>query len=143
MNKLTFYQPKSGKAHSLPLFLTQVKAGFPSPADDFIEKRLDLNELLIRNPPATYFVRVEGESMTGANIHSGDILIVDRSVEPADRKIVIAVINGEFTVKRFRIFKNGAYLESENSAFPPIPISPEADFQIFGVVTYIVHKCTL
>lgn len=140
--KLNFFQPKNSKACALPLFLTQVKAGFPSPADDFIEKRLDLNEL-VRNSPATYFVRVEGESMQGANIHSGDILIVDRSLEPADRKIVIAVLNGEFTVKRFRITKKGAFLESENSAFPPIPIYPEADFQIFGVVTYIIHKCSL
>ena len=83
-----------------PLFMCGVSAGFPSPADDYIERLLDLNELLIKNPPATFFVKVAGDSMTGAGINDGDILIVDRSIEATNRKIVIAAVNGELTVKR-------------------------------------------
>ncbi|MDA0859295.1 MAG: translesion error-prone DNA polymerase V autoproteolytic subunit, partial [Verrucomicrobia bacterium] len=89
---------------SLPLFSARVQAGFPSPADDHLERSIDLNEELIRNPAATFFVRVKGESMQDAGIASGDILVVDRSLAPTDRKIVVAMIDGEFTVKRFRSF---------------------------------------
>ncbi len=123
-----------------PLFSESVQAGFPSPAQDHIEKQLDLNEYLVRHPAATFFVRVEGESMSGARIQSGDILIVDRSLEPADKKIVVAVLDGEFTVKRLRISNGKLQLVPENDAFSPVEISDDTDFQIWGVVTYIIHK---
>jgi len=129
----------------LPFFTAPVKAGFPSPADDYMEEKLDLNEHLIQHPAATFFVRVEGDSMKGAGIHKGDILIVDRALEASNGKIVIAIINGEFTVKRIR--KEGiqgqetVYLEAENPRYPPIQIDPNWDFQVWGVVTYVIHKC--
>jgi DNA polymerase V len=127
----------------LPLFAVPVKAGFPSPAEDYLEQNLDLNEYLIQHPAATFFVRVDGESMRGAGIQKGDILIVDRSLEPSHGKIVIAVINGEFTVKRLRLHQDKVFLEPENPHFSPIEINPNWDFQIWGVVTYVIHKCSL
>ena len=123
----------------LPLFLANVPAGFPSPADDYIDRKLDLNEFLIKHPAATFFVRVEGDSMTGAGIHTGDILIVDRALEPADRKIVIASVNGELTVKRIRMIKASLYLEPENPDFEPMEIKEEEGFAVWGVVTYVLH----
>jgi len=124
----------------LPLFLNEVPAGFPSPAEGYLDEALDLNELLISHPAATFFVRVQGESMAEANICSGDVLVVDRSLEPKNKSIVISVLNGEFTVKR--ILKRGKklFLAPENSAYPPIEISEEADFQVWGTVTYVIHK---
>ena len=125
----------------LPLFLTKVNAGFPSPADDYIEKQLDLNDLFIKHPAATFFVKVEGESMCNADIHTGDILIVDRALEPSDGKIVVAVLNGEFTVKRIRIKSSKkVILEAENADYPSIEISQNIDFQVWGVVTYVIHR---
>lgn len=125
-----------------PLFLANVPAGFPSPADDYIDRKLDLNEYLIKHPAATFFVRVEGESMIGAGIHSGDILIVDRALEPADRKIVIANVNGDLTVKRIRQIKDKLFLAAENPDFDPIEINEEEGFTIWGVVTYVLHPLT-
>jgi DNA polymerase V len=104
-----------------------------------MEQRLDLNEHLIQHPAATFFVRVEGESMKDAGIHRGDILIVDRSLETTNGRIVIAVIDGEFTVKRLRIENDTILLEAENPGFPAIRIQSGWDFQIWGVVTYIIH----
>ena len=122
------------------VFTATVQAGFPSPANDYFENKLDLNELVIQHPAATFFVRVEGESMANADIHSGDILVVDRSIEPASGKIVIAVIDGEFTVKRLIIENSRAFLVPENSNYPTLKIEEEADFQVWGVVTYVIHK---
>jgi DNA polymerase V len=124
----------------LPFFLSKVQAGFPSPADDYIEKQLDLNELVIKHPSATFFVKVEGDSMCDAGILSGDVLVVDRSIEPSNGKIVVAVLNGEFTVKRIQIAAKGICLLPANAAFPVIEVSSESDFQVWGVVTYIIHK---
>jgi DNA polymerase V len=123
----------------LPLF-SAVKAGFPSPADDFAEQMLDLNEHLIQHPAATFFVRVDGDSMTGAGISKGDILIVDRSIEATTGRIVIAVINGEFTVKRLKIENSAIFLVAEHPSYPPIRIEKEWDFQIWGTVTYTIHQ---
>ena len=124
----------------LPIILTRVQAGFPSSADEGLEKTLDLNELLITHPAATFFVRVAGDSMQDAGIFSGDVLIVDRSLEATDHAIVIAVINTEFTVKRLIKQKGRVYLSPENRAYPIVEIMPESDFQIWGVVTYVIHK---
>jgi DNA polymerase V len=128
------------KRLKLPLFLARIPAGFPSPADDYLDKNLDLNEYLIKKPSATFCVRVEGKSMVKAGIHDGDILIVDRSLEPVDEKIVIAVLNGGFTVKRIRKINGRIYLEPENDEFKAIELSEEADCQVLGVITYAIHK---
>lgn len=124
----------------LPLVSASVEAGFPSPADDHLERSIDLNEELIRNPAATFLVRVKGESMRDAGIHSGDILVVDRSVTPADRQIVVAMIDGEFTVKRFRKQNGRITLEAANDSFAPIEVGEEQELTIWGAVTYIIHQ---
>src|ERR1019366_9965818 len=102
----------------IPMGTASVEAGFPSPADDHMERGIDFNEELIRNKAATFCVRVQGESMRDAGIHSGDVLVVDRSVTPADRQIVVAMIDGEFTVKRFRKYGDKLFLEAANADFP-------------------------
>jgi DNA polymerase V len=124
---------------SFPLFLSSVSAGFPSPAEDYIEKNLDLNELLIKHPAATFFVRVSGRSMEGAHIHDQDILIVDRSLAPSNGKIVLAVIEGNITVKRLQICNQTVYLLAENQDFPPLLVNPEEGVYIWGVITHIIH----
>ncbi|MFA6915426.1 MAG: translesion error-prone DNA polymerase V autoproteolytic subunit [Parachlamydiales bacterium] len=125
---------------SHPFATSSVQAGFPSPADDHIERQLDLNELLIQHPAATFYVRVEGDSMLNASINSGDILIVDRALTPIPGKIIIAILNGEFTVKRFTKKNTKIVLVAENPAYPDIQIQEGSDFQIWGVVTYVIHK---
>lgn len=122
-----------------PLFMVPVAAGFPSPAEDYMEGTLDLNRHLIKHPAATFFVRVTGDSMIDAGIHPGDILIVDRSLEPADKKVVIAVIRGELTVKRIRMQKGKISLVPENENYRPLQIDSEMDFEIWGVVTSVIH----
>ncbi len=124
---------------SLPLYVSTIKAGFPSPADDFLDKSIDLNEHLISHPAATFLVRVSGDSMINAGIFNGDILIVDKSIEPKNRDIVIAVIDGEFTVKRLIKSKNGNFLYPENPNYKAIKLNEES--QIWGIVTYVLHKC--
>ena len=112
---------------------------FSSPADDFLERHLDLNEYLIPHPSATYFVRVKGESMINAGIHDGDLLIVDRSVEPRDNKVVIAIIDGQLTVKRLKKHDHKFILVAENPTFPPIELNEESNVGIWGVVTNVIH----
>jgi len=123
----------------LPLFTGKVAAGFPSPADDYVEKSLDLNELLVQKPAATFFVRAQGESMLGAGIHPNDILVVDRSIEPISGKIVICAINGELTVKRLERENEFWKLKAENSAYADIPLTDELELVIWGVVTNVIH----
>jgi DNA polymerase V len=132
--------PDASVAKELPLFVPAISAGFPSPAEDFIDKKLDLNEYLIRNQPATFLVKVNGNSMENAGILDGDILVVDRSLEPSDGKIVIGVIDGEFTVKRILNKSGKFFLQPENDNFKPMEITPEMDFRIWGVVTFAIHK---
>ncbi len=133
------YRPDLGTKCDRPLFLVPVAAGFPSPADDYIEQQLDLNRHLIKHPAATFFVRVKGDSMIEAGIHSGDILIVDRALEAVDGKVVIAVIDGELTVKRVRLRGEKLYLVPENHEFSPTEITPAMDFTVWGVVVYVIH----
>ncbi len=123
-----------------PLYSCGVSAGFPSPAEDYIEQRLDLNELLVQNPAATFFVRVNGDSMTGAGINHNDILVVDRSLEPANGRIVIAVIDGEFTVKRLVKHGDTCRLVAENPDYPPIEITEDSSCEIWGVVTSSINQ---
>jgi len=123
---------------AIPSVSCGVQAGFPSPAEDYIEKTLDINELVVEHPAATFFVRVVGDSMQDAGIFSGDILVVDRSLQAQSGKIVIAVLNGEFTVKRLKISSEGIYLMPENEKYPPIKVAEECS--IWGVVSYVIHK---
>ena len=124
----------------LPLYLTPVEAGFPSPAEDYLDRRLDLHQHLVRNEAATFFLRAHGESMLGAGIHDGDLLIVDRSIEPAHRKVVIAALDGELTVKRLLHREGRVFLAPENPQFEPIDITESEFVHIWGVVSYVVHK---
>jgi DNA polymerase V len=123
-----------------PLYSNRIQAGFPSPGDDYIEKALDLNEHLIAHPAATFFVRVSGDSMIGAGIHNEDILIVDRSLKAKHNSVVIAVLNGELTVKRLKIQSGRYSLVPENPAYSEIVITEAMDFRIWGVVTSVVHQ---
>jgi DNA polymerase V len=133
------YTPDLSTSHPCPLFLVPVSAGFPSPADDYLEDKLDLNEHLIKHEAATFFVKVKGDSMIGAGIHSGDLLIVDRALEPTDKSVVIAVVNGELTVKRICKRDGKLSLMPENGNYTPIPITTFTDFEVWGVVTHVIH----
>lgn len=124
----------------LPLFHTGVQAGFPSPAENDLDRQLDLNELLISHPAATFFVRVVGDSMLNAGIRSGDLLVVDRALPAATGKIAVVILNGEFTVKRLSIQENKILLLPENPAYPVIEIEEGSDFQVWGIATYVIHK---
>jgi DNA polymerase V len=123
-----------------PIFEAAVSAGFPSPAADYEEEKLDLNKHLVRNPPATFFVRVNGDSMVGAGIHHGDLLVVDRSLGPGDKSVVIAVLNGELTVKRIRMKSRKITLEPENHNYSTQEITKDTAFEVWGVVTNVIHK---
>ena len=117
-----------------------VTAGFPTPAGDYLETPLDLNELLIQHPAATFFVRVSGDSMVGVGIHDGDLLVVDRSLEPISGKIVIAIVNGELTVKQLLCRNNQISLLAANEQYAAIDIKDGSEFEIWGVVVHVIHK---
>lgn len=134
------YKPVCNVEQSQPLFFADVPAGFPSPAADYQQTSLDLNKYLVKNPPATFFVRAAGNSMTGVGIHSGDILVVDKSLEPRDKNVVIAVVNGEFTVKTIRIKPNKIILQAENDSYDTQLVTPDMQFEVWGVVTSVLHK---
>ena len=140
MKELEIYKLKAGGKIKLPLFTVPVSAGFPSPAEEYIETLLSLDEHLIQHPQATYLVKVKGDSMKEAGILTGDVLIVDKSLTPANNKIVVAIIDGEFTVKRFRKEKGEISLVPANDAYKPIKVNGDRDIKVWGVVTYIIHK---
>ena len=133
------YEPDLSTRYTLPIFLGRLSAGFPSPADDYLEGRLDINRHLIKHPAATFFVRVTGDSMIGAGIHSGDLLVVDRSLEPVDRRVVVAVLDGDLTVKRLCKQQGILRLLPENPNYLPIEIRDQHTFEIWGVVTSVIH----
>ena len=133
------YKPDVASSCPRPLFLAPVAAGFPSPADDYLEGKLDLNQYLIKHEAATFFVRVAGDSMIGAGVHSGDLLIVDRALEPRDNSVVVAVVNGELTLKRLSKQGGALTLRPDNGNYPPMPITEHMDFEIWGVVTHVIH----
>ncbi|HZC81321.1 MAG TPA: translesion error-prone DNA polymerase V autoproteolytic subunit [Nitrospiraceae bacterium] len=134
------YTPDLSTPCERPVFVARVPAGFPSPADDYIEGKLDLNQYLIKHPAATFPVRVTGDSMEGAGIRSGDLLIVDRKLEPKDGSVVIAVLDGELTVKRLSIRNGKPVLLPDNEKYPPVEVGEECAFEIWGVVTYVIHE---
>ena len=128
------------KQINTPVFLDKVSAGFPSPATDYMENKLDLNEYLIRHPAATFIVKASGSSMVNADIYSGDLLIVDRSVTPKSNNIVIASIFGDLTVKKLKKKEKSFFLVSANEEYPSIEVKEEMECFIWGVVTYIIHE---
>jgi DNA polymerase V len=131
---------KKLKSVPLPLFSSRPQAGFPSPGEDQIEKVLDINDLVVKNPASTFFVRVEGDSMEGAGIFSGDVLVVDRSITPRDSLIVVAAVYGEMVVKRLKAVGNIHILVSENVHYAPITVSGNDDCLIWGVVVGSVRQ---
>jgi DNA polymerase V len=133
------YAPDCSTRYRLPVFLGRLPAGFPSPADDYLEGKLDLNRHLIKHPAATFFVRVSGDSMIGAGIHTGDLLVVDRSLEAADGNVIVAALDGELTVKRLSKRGTAVRLLPENKNYQPIEIQPQQEFEIWGVVTNVIH----
>ncbi|NDL61550.1 translesion error-prone DNA polymerase V autoproteolytic subunit [Acerihabitans arboris] len=136
---MTFYPAAQGTGITpLPFFGDRVAAGFPSPAQDYVEKRIDINEICVRHPASTYFVRATGDSMIEGNIHEGDILVVDSSLKPQHGNIVIASVDDGFTVKRLQLHPR-AQLMPMNPAFAPILIDEHSQVEIFGVVTFIIH----
>lgn len=136
----TIHEADTSTEYELPLAEVSVQAGFPSPAEDYVEDRIDLNEELIEHPAATYFVRASGHSMVEAGIHDGDILIVDRAVEPTDGHIVIAAVDGELTVKRLRQEDGDVWLAAESEAFEDVPVTPLNDVTVWGVVRHAIHS---
>lgn len=127
-------------ASAVPLYFEPVSAGFPSPADDYVETALDLNEYLVNNPAATFMVRVTGDSMIEAGIHDGDVLVVDRSRDPAPGKIVVAVLDGELTVKRLQERDGKPVLVPENPAYRPIVVERGQELFVWGVVSGVVRR---
>ena len=127
---------------ALTLFASRVCAGFPSPADDYVAATLDLNEHLIAHKEATFFLRATGQSMIGAGIHDGDLLVVDRSLGPTHRSVVIAVVDGEFTVKRLYKRAGRIRLLAENPDYAPIEFADGQELQVWGVVTNVIHRLT-
>ena len=138
--KITFFQPDQDSGKTSLLSNEGVSAGFPSPADDFKELRISIDKEVVKNETATFYARVSGESMQGAGLDDGDLLVIDRSLEPEDNKIAICFIDGEFTVKRLKVEKDCVYLMPENSKYQPIKVTEDNELIIWGVVTYVVKK---
>ena len=136
---LSFYSLDSDVL-DIPFYQSNVPAGFPSPAEDFMDLDLNLQAYLVQHPSATFCVRVTGDSMQNAGIFSGDVMVVDRALEPKNNTIVLAVLDGEFTVKRIQKKGSQLFLKPENQTFNPIEITEEMDFKVWGVVTHIIHK---
>jgi len=137
--ELELYSCNTDVSLDIPYFEGGVSAGFPSPAEDYINDKLDLNNLLIENPLSTYYIRVVGDSMIGAGIVSGDLLIVDRALEISNNCIVVAYINGDFTVKKIKKTKQKIFLCPENNKYKSIELTKDMDFELFGVVVHAIH----
>jgi len=138
--KLTFLKPKKGDSFGQWLVEQGISAGFPSPADDFKEIRISLDKELVKNKEATFYARVSGDSMIGAGLDDGDLIVIDRALSPENGKIVVCFIDGEFTVKRIKKEKNKLYLMPENKKYKPIKLKEENELIIWGVVEYVIKK---
>ena len=136
--KITILKPKKGDSLGQWLVENGISAGFPSPADDFKEIRISLDNELVKNKEATFYAKVSGDSMIGAGLDDGDLLVIDRSLSPENGKIAICFIDGEFTVKRIIKRKNKIYLKPENKNYKPIEINEESELVVWGIVTYII-----
>ena len=140
INTLTFLKPDFESDLRIPYIDFGVSAGFPSPAMDFMETAIDLNKALSENPLATFYVKVDGNSMIDAGINDKDVLVVDRSLEPQNNKIAVCFIDGEFTVKRIQLKKNELWLMPENPKYNPIKINEENQLIVWGIVNYVIKK---
>ncbi len=139
-DKFQFFTADLSEKNEIPYYTSSVSAGFPSPADDYTELSLDLNKHLIKHPSATFYARVKGDSMIGAGINDGDLLVVDRAAEIYDNCIAVCIIDGEFTVKRLKKTAGKILLIPENTKYKPIEISEFNDFEVWGVVAFVIHK---
>lgn len=138
---LEFFSPKpSSDVSEVIYFDTGISAGFPSPADDFMQQRLSLDSELIKNKEATFFARVTGQSMIDAGLNDNDLLVIDRSLSPSNNRIAVCFLDGEFTVKRLRVKKGEVWLQPENKDYKPIKVTQENDFIIWGIVTNVIKK---
>lgn len=135
---MDIFTPKTHK-DKVPI-VEGIRAGFPSPAEDYTEPTLDLNRYVIKNPASTFYARITGDSMIGADIHDGDIVVIDKSLEPKDGNIAVCFIDGEFTLKRILLEKGHLWLQPANSKFKPIEITEENHFLVWGIVTHIVKQ---
>ena len=139
-SKLIIYSAETATELNIPITESGISAGFPSPADDFLDLSIDLNKELIKNAPTTFYGRVKGDSMQGAGFDDGDLLIIDKSLEPADGKIAVCFIDGDFTVKRIKIKKDCLWLVAENEKYSPIKVTADNDFVIWGMVTNLIKS---
>ncbi|MBC5834412.1 translesion error-prone DNA polymerase V autoproteolytic subunit [Flavobacterium sp. F372] len=139
-NNLSFFIPNTESNLEMPYISSGIKAGFPSPAADFDGTRISIDQIVVKNQTATFYAKANGNSMIGAGIDDGDILVIDKSIEPEDGKIAVCFIDGEFTVKRIKVQENSLLLLPENKLFEPIEVTQENDFIIWGIVTYVVKK---
>ncbi|MBT7849934.1 MAG: translesion error-prone DNA polymerase V autoproteolytic subunit [Flavobacteriaceae bacterium] len=137
---LTFFTPENFNSLGAVYFDTGISAGFPSPAEDFKQERLSLDNELIKNKEATFFARVSGQSMVDAGLSDNDLLVIDRSLPPENNKIAVCFLDGEFTVKRLKVEKDEVWLQPENKNYQPIKITEENDFVIWGIVTNVIKK---
>lgn len=137
---IEFFIPNFENSRELPFITSGIKAGFPSPAADFDETRISLDKALVKNPDTTFYAKANGQSMKGAGIDDGDIMVIDRSIEPRNNKIAVCLIDGEFTVKRIKKTKEELFLMPENSDFQPIKINEDNQLVIWGIVTYVIKK---
>lgn len=137
---LTFFTPRVTKNSGAILINAGISAGFPSPADDFKQERLSLDEVLVKNKLATFYARVSGQSMVGAGLDDNDLLVIDRSLEPSNNKIAVCFLDGEFTVKRLKVNNEGVWLQPENPNYPIIKVDEENNFIIWGIVTNVIKK---
>jgi len=135
---LTFFVPDANHPEGLPFVAGGIKAGFPSPAADFEEDKISLDQMVVKHKEATFYARVKGNSMTEAGINDGDILVIDRSLEPHDNKVAVCYIDGEFTVKRIKKDKDCVWLMPENPNFAPIKVTEENELIIWGIVTHVL-----
>lgn len=140
LNKLNFFIPSFENPVKIPLIAGGIKAGFPSPAADFDESKISLDRVLVKNQEATFYAKANGNSMIGAGIDDGDILVIDKSITPQNNKIAVCFIDGEFTVKRIKIETDCVFLMPENDTFKPIQVNPENSLIIWGIVTYVIKK---
>jgi len=137
-NTLEIFTADTSTSVSLPLVDSGISAGFPSPADDFLDISIDLNKELVKNPSTTFYGRVKGDSMINAGLNDGDLLIIDKSLEPVNGKIAVCFIDGEFTVKRIKIEKDIVWLVAENENYKPIKVTSDNEFLIWGIVTTVI-----
>lgn len=137
---LHFYASETKTSLSIPLVNDGISAGFPSPAQDFLDSSIDLNKELINNPDTTFYARVKGDSMKDMEINSGDLVIIDKSIEPKNGKIAVCYVDGDFTMKQIKIEKDCCWLIPANKTYQPIKVTKDNDFIIWGIVTHVIKS---